>query len=70
MDLFNNSVGRGIGEANYNKADSVVLDKVQFYVDNGSCKRVKTDAQIEYTLEQMAAISNWSLRATNTCGKN
>lgn len=68
MDLSNNSTGRTIGRLYSTEAQ--ILERTQYYVDNGYCKRIKTDAQIEYELDEMAAIPNWSLRATNTVGKN
>lgn len=69
MDILNNAAGRAAAEDTYT-SEYLALEEVQYYVDNGFCKRIKTDAQITYELEQMALISPWTLRSTNTAGKN
>lgn len=68
MDILNNAAGRAAAETTYT-SEAAALAEVQEYVDNGYCKRIKTDSQTTYSLEQMAAISTWKLRATNTVGK-
>ncbi len=69
MDLLNNAAGRYIGETYYDTAESLILERVQYYIDNGFCQKIKTNSQMEYTFEQMKAIPTWNLSATNTTGK-
>lgn len=68
MDLINNAAGRAAAESTYTSYTQA-LTKVQEYVDNGNCFRIKTDAQMTYSYDQMKAIPNWELRRTNTVGK-
>lgn len=68
MDLLNNAAGRAAAETTYTN-ETLALQEVQRYVDNGWCKRIKTDAQTSYLRDQMLAISTWTLRASNTAGK-
>ena len=67
MDILNNAAGRAAAETTYT-SEALALEKVQYYVDNGFCKRIKTDAQMTYTYEQMLN-DTWTLRPTNTVGK-
>lgn len=69
MDLLNNAAGRAAAETTYT-SEGLALQKVQQYVDSGLCKRIKTDAQTSYQPAQMFAIPTWTLRQTNTAGKN
>ena len=69
MDMLNNAAGRAAAETTYT-SEYLALQKVQQYVDNGWCKRIKTDAQTGYSRAQMLAIPTWTLRSTNTAGKN
>lgn len=69
MDLLNNAAGRVIGETYYDSSEASILTRVQYYVDNGWCQRIKTDSQMGYSFDQMKAISTWTLRSTNTVRK-
>lgn len=69
MDILNNAAGRAAAETTYT-SEALALQNVQYYVDNGFCKRIKTDAQMTYDYSQMKAIPTWTLRTTNTVGKN
>lgn len=68
MDLLNNAAGRAAAETTYTN-ETLALNLVQEFVDKGYCKRLKTDAQMEYDYYKMRNISTWTLRATNTVGK-
>ena len=70
MDLLNNAAGRCIGETYYDSYEYSILEKVQDYTDKGYCQRIKKDHQMGYSFEEMKAIPTWSLRSTNTVGKN
>lgn len=70
MDYLNNAAGRAAAETTYT-SEALALQKVQHYVDNGYCKRIKTDAQMTWDPEDMwAKVPVWTLRTTNTVGKN
>ncbi len=70
MDYLNNAAGREAAETTYT-SEGAALNRVQSYVDQGLCKRIMTDAQINqhYSNSQMKAISTWTLKATSTAGK-
>lgn len=69
MDLLNNAAGRVIGESYYNSSETSILQRVQYYVDNGWCKKAKTNSQMNYSFYEMIAIPTWNLSTTNTTGK-
>lgn len=69
MDLLNNAAGRLIGETYYNSSEYSILQRAQYYIDNGFCQKIKADNQMDYTFSQMKAISTWTLKGTNTVGK-
>lgn len=70
MKNLNNAAGRAAAETTYT-SEAAALNKVQSYVDQGFCKRIMTDSQINqhYSAEQMRSVATWTLRATNTTGK-
>lgn len=70
MDILNNAAGRAAAETTYT-SESLALSKVQNYVDNGFCKRIMTNAQMNanYGYADMKNVSSWTLKATNTVGK-
>ena len=68
MDYYNNRVGRAAAEYNYD-SETAALNEVEYSVDNGLCRRIKTDSQMTYSQSQMLEIPNWILRPTNTVGK-
>ncbi len=68
MDYYNNRVGRAAAEYNYD-SETAALNEVEYSVDNGLCRRIKTDDQMTYEPWQMLEIPNWTLLPTNTVGK-
>lgn len=68
MDLFNNRVGRTLTSNTYT-SEVETLEKAQRYVDNGNCRRIRTDEQRDFYDREMYDIPNWVLRPTNTSGK-
>lgn len=69
MDLLNNAAGRELTQTYYDSSEYLIFERVQYYVDNGLCKKIKTDKQMGYSFEQMKAIPTWNLYASNTTGK-
>jgi hypothetical protein len=69
MDLLNNAAGRELSETYYDALEVSVIAGAQYYADTGVLKRIKTDAQNNYTYSQMQAISTWTLRSSNATGK-
>ncbi|MGL5254205.1 MAG: DUF6973 domain-containing protein [Brevinema sp.] len=67
MDILNNAAGRAAAETTYT-SEYLALKEVQKYVDNGWCKRIKTDSQMTYDYSTMLNYT-WTLRPTNTVGK-
>ena len=68
MDLFNSRVGRLLTSNTYT-SEVETLEKVQRYVDNGNCHRIRADEQRDYYNREMYDIPNWVLHPTNISGK-
>lgn len=68
MDILNNAAGREAARTTFT-SEAAALTRVQSYVDDGYCKRIKSDSQMGYVYEQMKNISSWTLKPTNTVGK-